>query len=355
MINWIIKSLNRNHRYTILGFNDRPLFWAACFINTNILMGILYMDLFLEGPFKRFVAIYIGVFCYIMLHYVLMRAYYLYLLNQYPGFNNRTTRIVLLPIVLVIYLLTTLLLDIALDPFLAIEDPLHNKPPISKELLTGTLLILLNVGVYQALQSLIELEKVKQRSFKLEKDHALLKLKSLEEKTNPRFLFNSLNTLLFLMDESHEKSKQFVLDLSYLYQKLLQNSKSNTIPLEHEIEHITIYSRILKERYRESFEMQITGTALADKHIIPLTLFLLLEQILKTTYKSKNKPLLIRLTIEKDKVVLNHNNLNQETVTPKDDAIALINGRYTALTSQLILQEKKENWYYYRVPLIVPS
>lgn len=56
------KLLGLSKSKKILGFDDSNFYFLGCLINTAIMMGILYMELFLNGPWKRYVVLWLGVF-----------------------------------------------------------------------------------------------------------------------------------------------------------------------------------------------------------------------------------------------------------------------------------------------------
>lgn len=107
--------------------------------------------------------------------------------------------------------------------------------------------------------------KLKTKKLKIEKDNLILnnallaseqKVKALQ--MNPHFLFNSLNTIkFFYLENKLNEADKYVNNLSKLLRKIL-NSDKEFITLEEEIEIITLYLKLLQNRYENIFNYKIS-------------------------------------------------------------------------------------------------
>lgn len=152
------------------------------------------------------------------------------------------------------------------------------------------------VGRYK--KELENKEKVQRMAFQLQYD-------VLKAQINPHFLFNSLNILYSLISLDTKKSKTFVLALSHMYRYILQQQDNESVPMRKEMEFLEFYVDVLKMRYDNCFEVEITGKEHIEKHnIIPYTMQLLIENVTKHNVISENQPMKVTITITKEGVTV---------------------------------------------------
>lgn len=85
------------------------------------------------------------------------------------------------------------------------------------------------------------------------------KLQLLQSKVNPHFLFNSLNSIIYLANQSDLDSiKNMVYSLSQLYRTVLSTSAATLIPLGNELDMIAHYLAIEKIRFGSRLTYTIT-------------------------------------------------------------------------------------------------
>jgi len=98
--------------------------------------------------------------------------------------------------------------------------------------------------------------------------------KALTNQINPHFLYNTLDSIIYLIDEGkNDDAQTIVLALSKFFR--ISISKGRTIiPLESEIEHIKNYLIIQKMRYKDAFKYEIK----ADKNCLQYAVIKLILQ-----------------------------------------------------------------------------
>lgn len=85
-----------------------------------------------------------------------------------------------------------------------------------------------------------------------------LKLKAVQSRMNPHFIFNSLNSIIYLLNtEKYEEAEQLLQDFSLLMRRFLEKSDSSFITIEEELEIIKLYLAIQQKRYNYLFEYQV--------------------------------------------------------------------------------------------------
>lgn len=184
---------------------------------------------------------------------------------------------------------------------------------------------------------------------------------ALKGQLTPHFLFNTLNTLSSVIEDSPKLAVEFVEELSNIYRYVLQCKDKSLIELEFEIAFIRSYTFILLKRHQNNFNIEVNvAREFLSYYIPPLTLQILLENVIKHNIISKKKPLTICVSIEKDDdwfYLTVRNNIQLKHVEEESYKVGLnnITSRYKYFTSEQvkILSDSKE--FIVKVPLISPK
>ena len=87
------------------------------------------------------------------------------------------------------------------------------------------------------------------------KQLAQAETKALRAQMNPHFIFNSLNSINnFVTDQKHEIASDYLLKFSKLIRLILDNSRSETIPLDKELEALQLYVQLESIRFADHFK-----------------------------------------------------------------------------------------------------
>ena len=127
----------------------------------------------------------------------------------------------------------------------------------------------------------------------------------LQEQINPHFLYNTLDTIVWLIEGNQEdEAVEMVVALSDFFRLVLSKGKE-FISLKEERQHIKSYLAIQSVRYRDilTYEIQI-DPELYDYQILKLTLQPLVENALYHGIKYKRAKGYIRITGKKDGEIL---------------------------------------------------
>jgi hypothetical protein len=89
----------------------------------------------------------------------------------------------------------------------------------------------------------------------------LYRLNGLQNQMNPHFVFNSLNTLQYLIaSKEEEKTNQYLTDFSLLMREMLDQSRHLEISLEDEIRFLKKYISLEKIRFSDTFDCKWTNS-----------------------------------------------------------------------------------------------
>lgn len=131
----------------------------------------------------------------------------------------------------------------------------------------------------------------------LKRESAEARYEALKSQLDPHFLFNNLNTLLYLV-EDNRPAVAFVENLALVYRYVLQNRDKTLVPLADELQLARAYLALLQERFGEGIRVSIDiPAAQLDRHLPPMTLQLLLENAVKHNVVDAKSPLHITIRL----------------------------------------------------------
>ena len=117
---------------------------------------------------------------------------------------------------------------------------------------------------------------------KLETTVKELELKTIKSHINPHFIFNSLNSIRALVDENPERARKAITELSNILRSSMQAEKSETVPLEKELDIVKDYLALEHMRFEERLKivMDIDEDTL-QQQVPPMMLQTLVENAIK--------------------------------------------------------------------------
>ncbi len=198
-------------------------------------------------------------------------------------------------------------------------------------------------------RSLLKAEELKRQNLIIQND-------ALKEQLNPHYLFNSLNTLIGLIDDDPEMAKQFGRHFAKMYRYVLDSSQKELTTLQEELGVIQVHKELLKSRFGPSLNIQLsTDPGLDHRQIPPLTLQMLLENVLKHNVASKWKPLSIDIYTSDRESLIVQNNLQPRLKSQVDSlgvGIDNIIRRYQFLTERNVAVRQTSRVFSVEVPLL---
>ncbi|WP_430811324.1 MULTISPECIES: sensor histidine kinase [unclassified Carboxylicivirga] len=189
----------------------------------------------------------------------------------------------------------------------------------------------------------------------IEKKQMVSKYAALKEQLDHHFLFNNLSVLSSLIYESTEKADRFIQDFASIYRYVLSINKQNLVTVKDELEFITTYLNLYKFRFEEGFHYAVQVNEQCHHHLIPpLTLQVIVENVIKHNIISKKHPL--SLTIKsKDDYLIIKNNLqikNQKEISTQTGQQNLIE-KFQLLNCEAPVFAIQNDKYIAQIPLIL--
>lgn len=124
--------------------------------------------------------------------------------------------------------------------------------------------------------------KSERRTEEIEKEKISTELALLRSQVNPHFLFNTLNNIYSLAVSNSPDTAASVMKLSAIMRYVLDNAKSNFVPLDKEIQFLENYISLQRVRLTEKAVINFTTTGnTTDKQIAPLLFIAFAENAFK--------------------------------------------------------------------------
>lgn len=189
----------------------------------------------------------------------------------------------------------------------------------------------------------------------LKQENLRSQLETLKNQVNPHFLFNSLNTLISIIDDDPEIAKNYTQKLSQVYRYILQAKEKDIVTLNEELEFTIAYDYLLKIRYGNNLHFI---TEVDKKHLelgLPtLVLQMLVENAIKHNIISESKPLEVKIWVDEAENLVVSNNYQPKKVNVESDKVGLKNiaQRYKILIDKDIEIVQNEKQFIVKLPLI---
>ena len=180
-------------------------------------------------------------------------------------------------------------------------------------------------------------------------------LEVLKQQIDPHFIFNSFNTLSFLIDENSEKAKQFSNKLANVYRYIIFNSNKNLVSVADEVGFAKDYAYLQEIRHSNEVRIRFHVPAETDNiFILPVSLQILIENAIKHNEFSENEPLAITIRLENNLFYV-ENNINAKNYNIPSTKIGLSNlrDRCRLILGKDLEIEKRENTFRVTLPLLV--
>ena len=191
------------------------------------------------------------------------------------------------------------------------------------------------------------------KSIRLEKDHLEAKYEALKAQINPHFLFNSLNSLVSLV-EDNDKAVDYIQNLSEFLRYLLKGSNKEVVLIREELEMLRKYIHILEIRFGNNLVIDIN---IPEKFyhftVPPLVLQILIENCIKHNIIAQKKPLKIVVYAENESITVENVLQRKTTINTTGQGLKNISERYRFFTTRELKIKETNGKFVVTLPLLV--
>lgn len=178
---------------------------------------------------------------------------------------------------------------------------------------------------------------------------------NLKNQVNPHFLFNSLNVLDSIVQEgTREEASAYIHKMAAIYRYLMKLEGKRLVPLADELAFARNYRDLLLIRFSEGFitEDRI-GQNIPQGYIVPCTLQILLENIVKHNAIGPENPLVAEVSTDGRFIRVSNNVIPKQTA-PSSTGIGLqyVRNQYRDIAGAEIEIESTDTRFSVTVPIL---
>ena len=179
------------------------------------------------------------------------------------------------------------------------------------------------------------------------------RFETLKARLSPHFLFNSLNTLVDIVEEDPKLAVKFIEEMAAIYRYILENRDRELVPLSAEIEAISALMHLLESRRPGAFEFEFMLSPGADSmHIVPLALQTVVENALKHNRYNVNAPMKIKIFTDQDQLVVENTLNRRASVSSTATGLESLRKRVNHICQRSISVSETSELFSVRVPLV---
>ncbi|AEA42838.1 sensor histidine kinase [Fluviicola taffensis] len=346
--------LSREKRRELLQFNDNRLRLFGIPILSIIIMAVFFDT----QPFNQFIALTITWFITIGITTVfwhLNRAISIYVRLWFKNDTSAKR-----------YFILFLIITFVTVGFTWVSNCISLHYSSEKEKITTSLLVrsyvcnLLVTYMITAIYETVYFFKKWQQSntitqeLKIENYHTQLNV--LKANMSPHFLFNSLNTLASIVPKKPELAQEFIQNLSQVYRYILEMKDEKTVSVSDEMNLLNAYLFLLNVRFEKNISLTVNvPNSLYTKSIVPLSLQILIENVVKHNVISSSRPLIVTIySDESEEYITVKNNLQPKRTneySSKFGHISIIK-RYQLVSNKAVIIDTTDEYYSVSIPLL---
>ncbi|GAA4455122.1 histidine kinase [Nibrella saemangeumensis] len=276
----------------------------------------------------------------------------------YPSFKHTLLRVVLSVVVISVHTSGITGIIYLLYRYLAFAGYQPQPDDLRWGLLFGVVVVLLVTAIYESVNLFEQWQRTLTQTEQFRKANLESQFESLKQQINPHFLFNSLNTLSQLVEESPNQATAYLDEMSSVYRYLLRANEQHLTTLKTELDFARSYFYLLGIRHGQAIQLVEAVDPLYYDHLIPpLTLQLLLENAVKHNIILPEQPLVIELRTTPDARLVVQNNLQRKRVQVSSSRVGLTNitSKYQLLGQGDMQVNEKPDCFRVTLPLLAAS
>jgi len=278
-----------------------------------------------------------------------------YSVNRYSMFRDTLKLIIFQVVTLTVYVFIVELGEILTVEYL-LKMPLTSSARLG--LVGISLLITFMISsIYASVSFFIQWKENLLRTQALEKANLEARYETLRNQVNPHFLFNSLNTLIMLVNDNPLASR-YVESMAEIMRYMLNSRDKETVLLRDELTIAREYIFIQQNRFGDKLVVDFdVPEQFYHFAVPPLALQMLLENAIKHNELSRENPLHLSVRIVDKKYVVVENNIRLKTDKEPSTGIGLenIRNRYLFLAGKDIQVRQENGLFTVMLPLFEKS
>lgn len=184
------------------------------------------------------------------------------------------------------------------------------------------------------------------------KEQVQFELENYQAEVNPDLLFESLESAITLIHKDVDEAEDYIDQLALVYRYMLSNRNNESVAIDSEIG--AAENLIGLHNIRHDNLINLSSNLNSDEvNIIPGSLPLLVEEIIKSNIISTSRPLKIVLAREDNYLTLSHR-LNERLTKNKNEVATFerLQMAYAYFTDQPLIKVQAYGDAFYKIPML---
>jgi sensor histidine kinase YesM len=219
-------------------------------------------------------------------------------------------------------------------------------------ILFTVLTVLYNI-IYLSNRFLTQENSLKLNIEKLQKEILDTEISNFKNNINPDLLYDSLENLIALMYRDVEKAEDYIDCLASCYRYILTHRSDEVVSVEDEISAGKNMIRLLNEKYQGRIQLEINLDDVSDGMLIPGSLPLIFETIVRNSIVTGFEDFVIRCYQEDDYITI-QTRLNDKLIAhpASEFAFVKLQKSYTRFTDLPLIKVKAYQENFVKLPVI---
>jgi hypothetical protein len=226
-------------------------------------------------------------------------------------------------------------------------------------ILIVTLVIVISVlfitHVYETVFMVKEQQHEQTKNAQLERAKAEAELEALKNQIDPHFMFNSLNSLSYLITSDTKKALQFTENLADIYRYILSQKEQTLVLLEDELNFMKKYTDLLELRFGNALQVKkhFNGSTEKEYLIPPVSAFVAMENVVKHNEISESRPLVVELCLVENHLSISNTIQRKRSIRHSSNiGLRNLDDRFKIITGMNIETATDNNRFLVRLPLV---
>ncbi len=208
------------------------------------------------------------------------------------------------------------------------------------------------LGLLLTNRAMAQTLRLRQRAAELQRENNTARYIALQQQLNPHFLFNSLNTLIAEIEYDPAQAVVFTRRLSEVYRYVLRVQRLPLVPLDEELRFADAYLYLHRVRLGDCLgcRMEIPD-GMRECSLPPLTLQLLIENVIKHNAITSSHPLEIEIAVRDGWLTVSNPIRAKRGVESGGVGLQNLSNRCRMMLGREIEVLRTENWFTVKIPL----
>ena len=221
--------------------------------------------------------------------------------------------------------------------------------------LVSVICVLFVTHVYETIFMMKEQQHEQLRNLDLSRAKAEVELEALKNQIDPHFMFNSLNSLSYLITSNPKKALLFTENLAEIYRYILSQKDEELVMLEDELNFMNKYTELLALRFGNALEVKrhFNGSTEKEYLIPPISVFIAMENAVKHNEISETTPLRVDILVSDDQLIISNRIQEKRSITHSSRiGLKNLDERFKILTGKGITSKKENETFHVEMPLV---